>query len=247
MTNTPRVIPVIDLMDRTVVRGVGGRRSEYRAIESRLTDDPSPRAVAAALVAAFGFDEVYLADLDAIAGASPDWSSYAAVRKAGLRLLLDAGVGAATRATELVSPAAPVALDGIVVGLESVASPDDLTAIANAIGNTRGIFSLDLRSGRLLNDAVAWQDWQPLAIAARAFQCGFSKLIVLDLADVGEGSGTSTLDLCRQIRHELPDIELIGGGGVRGEADLARLGQAGCQAALVASALHDGRLARRST
>jgi len=35
---------------------------------------------------------------------------------------------------------------------------------------------------------------------------------------------------------------LIAGGGVRGLADLTALARAGCNAALVASALHDGKL-----
>jgi phosphoribosylformimino-5-aminoimidazole carboxamide ribotide isomerase len=35
---------------------------------------------------------------------------------------------------------------------------------------------------------------------------------------------------------------LLAGGGVRGYEDLARLADAGCDGALVATALHDGRL-----
>jgi phosphoribosylformimino-5-aminoimidazole carboxamide ribotide isomerase len=37
-------------------------------------------------------------------------------------------------------------------------------------------------------------------------------------------------------------MELTSGGGVRGRDDLAALADAGCDAALVASALHDGQL-----
>jgi uncharacterized protein related to proFAR isomerase len=39
-------------------------------------------------------------------------------------------------------------------------------------------------------------------------------------------------------------VDLIAGGGVRGLDDLKALADAGCDAALVASALHDGRLSR---
>jgi phosphoribosylformimino-5-aminoimidazole carboxamide ribotide isomerase len=59
---------------------------------------------------------------------------------------------------------------------------------------------------------------------------------------VGVGGGTRTLDLCRQIQEEFPRVELTAGGGVRGLDDLKVLAAAGCDAALVASALHDGRL-----
>jgi phosphoribosylformimino-5-aminoimidazole carboxamide ribotide isomerase len=37
-------------------------------------------------------------------------------------------------------------------------------------------------------------------------------------------------------------VTLVAGGGVRGADDLARLADAGCDGALVATALHDGRL-----
>jgi len=62
------------------------------------------------------------------------------------------------------------------------------------------------------------------------------------LADVGVNEGPRTLSFCRQIRREFSAIELIAGGGVRGIDDLVALADAGCDAALVASALHDGRL-----
>jgi phosphoribosylformimino-5-aminoimidazole carboxamide ribotide isomerase len=39
-----------------------------------------------------------------------------------------------------------------------------------------------------------------------------------------------------------PFLEIISGGGVRGPRDLQALAAAGADAALVASALHDGRL-----
>jgi phosphoribosylformimino-5-aminoimidazole carboxamide ribotide isomerase len=65
---------------------------------------------------------------------------------------------------------------------------------------------------------------------------------VLDLAGVGMDAGVAALALCRQLRQKHPQLELISGGGVRGREDLHALAEAGCNAALVASALHDGRL-----
>ena len=70
------------------------------------------------------------------------------------------------------------------------------------------------------------------------------RLEVVDLAGVGVGQGVPTLDLCRRLRAAYPKLELISGGGVRGVDDLKALRDAGCDAALVASALHDGRLTR---
>jgi phosphoribosylformimino-5-aminoimidazole carboxamide ribotide isomerase len=90
---------------------------------------------------------------------------------------------------------------------------------------------------------AAWRGLSPPQIAAIALRAGVRRMIVLDLADVGTGAGVSTLSLCRELRSLCPQLQLIAGGGVRGPADLEILARAGCDAALVASALHDGRLA----
>jgi phosphoribosylformimino-5-aminoimidazole carboxamide ribotide isomerase len=66
-------------------------------------------------------------------------------------------------------------------------------------------------------------------------------VIVLDLARVGSGTGVD-LDLLARVRRAAPGLALLAGGGVRDAADLDRLADAGCDGALVATALHDGRI-----
>jgi len=51
-------------------------------------------------------------------------------------------------------------------------------------------------------------------------------------------AGVPTLDLCRTLRKRCPQLEITSGGGVRSRDDLDRLAAAGCNRALVASALH---------
>lgn len=244
-----RVIPVIDLMNGQVVRGVAGRRSEYRPIESRIAADAQPAAVARALVEHFGFDTVYIADLDAIMRGQPNAEAWKQITDAGLRLWLDAGVGTPQAAVALEERLFAITTDPtIIVGLESLVTPaiviDLVGRVAVRFRSTRFAFSLDLAQGRPLTQIRMWKDDQPIDIARWVVKAGVQRLIVLDLADVGVARGTGTLDLCREIRREFPAIELIAGGGVRGIEDLKRLADAGCDAALVASALHDGRLTR---
>jgi phosphoribosylformimino-5-aminoimidazole carboxamide ribotide isomerase len=69
-------------------------------------------------------------------------------------------------------------------------------------------------------------------------------LLVLDLARVGTGAGGPELGLLSELRRAHPTVELLAGGGVGSRADLERLADAGCDGALVATALHDGRLGR---
>src|SRR5262245_26017684 len=87
-----RILPVLDLLGGQVVRGVAGRRQDYRPVVSRLTPSSQPLDVARAFRDHFRLSELYLADLDAIAGREPAWPLYTALREEGFRLWLDAGV-----------------------------------------------------------------------------------------------------------------------------------------------------------
>src|SRR5262249_10170886 len=98
-----RVVPVLDLKAGRVVRGVGGRRADYRPVGRRLTDSSDPAAVAAAFGAHCGLSELYLADLDAIAGAAPALATCAALRALGCDLWVDAGLRGAGQAGPLLA------------------------------------------------------------------------------------------------------------------------------------------------
>lgn len=240
-----RVIPVIDLKAGQVVHGIAGRRAEYRPIRSSLVAGADPAAIARALFDQLGRNTLYIADLDAIAGANPAWTIFQQLADQGARLWIDAGIDTTARLEALLAwDQRSGAIDGIIVGLESLPALDLLTQWLELAGPTRLVFSLDLREGAPLgrDQAVAGRSGEEIARAAIAL--GVRRLIVLDLARVGTGGGAGTEALCRALRDARRDLELTAGGGVRGVADLRALAECGCDAALVASALHDGRITR---
>ncbi len=232
-----KIIPVLDLQNGVVVRGVGGRRREYRPLVSRLTSSCRPLDVAEAFRTHFGLTELYLADLDAIEGGRPALEVYAALRSQSFRLWVDAGL----REPADAGPLAAAGVEGIVAGLETLAGPAALAALCRDHGD-RVIFSLDLKDGRPLGELTAWEAVDAEAVVGRAIREGVRRVIVLDLARVGGDAGTGTENLCRRLRAAYPDLELTAGGGIRDEGDLSRLEGCGVAAVLVASALHDGRL-----
>ena len=63
-----RVIPVIDLKRGVAVHAVRGDRERYRPLRSRIAAGSDPVELTRAVRKRFGFDELYVADLDAIAG-----------------------------------------------------------------------------------------------------------------------------------------------------------------------------------
>jgi phosphoribosylformimino-5-aminoimidazole carboxamide ribotide isomerase len=237
-----RVVGVLDLMGGVVVRGVGGRREHYLPVVSGLCPSAEPLAVATALRDRFGINELYLADLDAIAGAAPAMAVYARLKSADFPLWVDAGLRQEHQGREL----ADAGIDAVVAGLETLAGPDVLAALVKGLGS-RVVFSLDLRGGIPLRKALprgVWAATDPWGIATEAIARGVNRLLVLDLARVGMGQGTGTEQLCARLAATSPGVELAAGGGVRGPDDLRRLQQAGVTVVLLASALYDGRLTR---
>lgn len=238
-----QILPVIDLKDGDVVRGVAGQRSTYQSVESLLAADSTVTAIATAFATQLPVDTIYVADLDAIAGQEPNWEALDQISATGLEIWLDAGVGDLSRAEQLSRYAQrQPQLTSVIIGLESVPDVEMLAQLWNHLGPELAVFSLDLKQGVPLTEAAAWYGLDAEQIATQAVEIGFRQLIVLDLAAVGMDQGTPVEALCQRLSSAHPDVEWISGGGIRGLSDLKRLAEHGCNAALVASALHDGRL-----
>jgi phosphoribosylformimino-5-aminoimidazole carboxamide ribotide isomerase len=241
----PEVLPVLDLKNHCVVRGVAGDRENYRPIESRLCDGAAPGVVARGLRETFGFSRCYIADLDAIAGGEPAWACYDDVIAAGFSPWIDAGIRSADQGRRIADYLAARSSEGrVIVGLESMPDVLTLAATGRAVRWERLVFSLDLNHGEPFAPSYGWAGQTPEQIAEQAVAVGVQTLIVLDLAAVGVGQGVPTLELCRTLHAKYPTLQLVTGGGVRDVADLRAIAECGCHAALVASALHDGRLTR---
>jgi phosphoribosylformimino-5-aminoimidazole carboxamide ribotide isomerase len=231
------ILPVLDVMHGQVVRGVAGRRQEYRPIASCLTQSSVPLDVARALCDRFGFREFYLADLDAIQGSPPASQVYERLRSEGFQLWIDAGVRNAGNAVAVGNWT-----NNVVAGLETLKGPGALAQIGRELGTRSVVFSLDLKDGQPLGDCNAWGAATAWAIAGRAIDAGVARILVLDLAHVGTGSGTPTADLCVRLREAYPHLEIATGGGIRGPDDVREVYACGASYVLVASALHDGRI-----
>lgn len=236
------MIPVLDLRGGRAVLARGGRREAYEPVRSVLVaagEGGDPLALARAYRHTLDCDETYVADLDAIGGGAVQRALVHDLSRVGSRLFVDAGVTTSERAQELVAHGAW----RVVVGLETLPSFAALAAVASTVGSQRLVFSLDLGAGVPLVRPDATLGGTPLELAHAAVGAGAGAIIVLDLTRVGSGRGVD-LRLVDELRHALPGVELLAGGGVGTLDDLERLAGAGLNGALVATALHDGRLTR---
>ncbi len=237
----PRIIPVMDIMNGVVVRAIAGRREEYKPLVSKLTTSTEPLAVAEALRDLVGTDELYIADLDAIAncGFDANYSLYRNLAAEGFRLWVDAGV-VNDACDEILLLGAEV--DVVIAALETIIDPMHLLTMAHCCGEEHFAFSLDLRDGRPIGDPTRWPAEPKEILKFIAEPEPFvRRVVVLDLSHVGVDCGTGTLDLCAWTKAKYPNLELIAGGGIRGPEDLPTLQAAGVDGVLIASALHDGK------
>jgi phosphoribosylformimino-5-aminoimidazole carboxamide ribotide isomerase len=111
-----------------------------------------------------------------------------------------------------------------------------------AAGGERIAFSVDLRNGVPVVSPNGPAGLSRASdIAARAAAAGVGAVVVLDLARVGTGAGID-VQLMEDVRKAAPRVVLLAGGGVRDSADLDALAAAGCDGALVATALLSGAI-----
>jgi phosphoribosylformimino-5-aminoimidazole carboxamide ribotide isomerase len=232
-----RIIPVLDLRRGRAVHGVGGDRARYEPVESPiLSTRGDALALAQAYARVLATRELYVADLDAIAGHEPQYAVHRALSRTS-RCWIDAGVATEEQACALID----VGADRVVVGLETLPDFRALRVIVARLGADRVVFSLDLRDGRPLTSIDVLRELSPCELARRARDAGAETVLALDVARVGRAGGADE-SLMRELRAALSGVDLIAGGGVRDRADLDRLAAAGANGALVATAVHRGTI-----
>ncbi len=223
----PEIIPVIDLMHGIVVHARRGDRQAYQPLRSRLVEGCEPLAVVDALIAATGARHFYVADLDAIRGEGDHRTAIAKLvaRHPDIGWWVDGGFADAGSALEWARETGAVP----VLGSESLQHSDAFARLKEA--GVDALLSLDYRNGETLGPAWTREP---------SFWPG--RVIVMELARVGAQAGPA-VTLIESLRALRDDVTFIAAGGVRDRTDLAALDAAGVGAVLVASALHDGRLA----
>jgi phosphoribosylformimino-5-aminoimidazole carboxamide ribotide isomerase len=231
-----KIIPVIDILNGVAVHAVRGRRKEYQPLKSIFCDSADPVAVASAFKTC-GFEELYVADLDAIMGKGENFSALEKItEKTGLCLMVDAGISDLNQARQLFQRK----VSKIIIGTETLPNLDFVKEAIESFGSDKVIVSLDLKEGKVLSASESLQSMSPLEFACKLEGVGVGELIVLDLARVGSGEGVD-FALLKEILRSLK-IKVLVGGGVRDVADLVKLKELGVQGALIATALHSGKI-----
>jgi phosphoribosyl isomerase A len=217
------VIPALDLKGGGVVHAVAGDRADYRPITSPFGAADNPAAIARGMLAATGSPDLYIADLDAIAGVGNHFELVRGLSYAlpGTTLWIDAGFSDVADCAFWLPLGAT-----LVIGSESLLAVDDWRDIHGAFGEGV-VLSLDFGSDGsrgpepLFSDPALW----PL------------RLIAMDLTRVGTDTGPD-VERLKTIVDEAGGRAVYAAGGVRNAGDLAAVAALDAQGAVIATALH---------
>lgn len=224
-----QIIPVIDLKQGRVVHARMGDRDSYAPIRSGLCEGSEPLSIVAGLIRLYPFEALYVADLDAIAGTGGHDPVLETLRRRfpALRLWVDRGVASLEEARAWLARG----LGDLVLGSESLDDP----ALPERLARTepsRIVLSLDFRG----------EDFQGPRELLQRTDLWPTRVIVMTLSRVGSGSGPDFARVA-DIRGRAGAVtDVYAAGGVRDMDDLRELASRRAAGALVATALHDGRI-----
>lgn len=224
---TFEIIPVIDLLDGQVVHARRGNRQHYQPILSSLCNGSEPLTVAQALLELYPFDQLYIADLNAIQKRGNHQGIIASLkaRYPRLKIWLDAGIGC----TNDLNTWQKLELNW-VIGSESLRKLEDYLNLKKLCGENH-VLSLDFAAqnyqgpSELIKESTYWPD----------------KVIAMTLSQVGSGSGPDS-QILAQLINRSNGQKIYAAGGVRHTMDIQQLKEMGASGALIASALHNQQI-----
>lgn len=231
-----KIIPVLDVLNSVVVHAVGGKREKYYPVKSVLCASSDPVNVASTF-RSLGFDELYMADLDAILNDNANFFLYKQIKSmTDLNLMVDAGISDLEKAREVLENE----VSKIIIGTETLENLDFVKEAVRLFGKNRVIVSLDLKGGKIISRDSYIKSMSPVELAKTFQGMNVAQIIVLDLARVGMKKGIN-LGIVKEILEQTR-VKVLTGGGVRDIKDLEKLRSMGVSGVLVATALHNGRL-----
>ncbi len=223
-----RIIFVVDILGGTVVHAVRGERSKYKPVTgSRVCDSSSPLDIISALAP----PEVYIADLDRLQHLGDNFGLIRKITEK-TRTMADIGVENMDHVEKCESLA-----DTVIIGTETASI--DLIERATLRFPERINVSMDMKNGRVLT-RDSNMDRDPIELVKMLNNYDIKDIIVLDLARVGTATGIE-VDFLKDIAGVSSHNVLVG-GGIKGMEDLEVLERIGISGALVATAVHSGKI-----
>ena len=221
-----RCIFVLDIFNGAVVHAVRGERSLYEPIDrySRIVSSSDPLGVLEEIRP----KEVYVADLNLLTGSGDNLAAIADISRTA-KTMADIGITLAGDMDYLPKGITPV------LGTETAS----MNLIDEAVLQRDIVVSMDMNRRKVITRDPELM-LAPLEVIRRLNGIPIDGVILLELDRVGTSLGLDTDFLEKAV--SVSDHPLILGGGVKGVEDLQTLEDLGFRGALVATAVHNGKI-----
>lgn len=225
------IIPVIDLLNGSVVHAKQGHRANYLPIASQLAASTKPIDIVKAFMTVYAFNTLYIADLNAIQNLENSAQAHKEIIEEiqtafpKLTLWVDAGINTIEKAKKWDYSNAT-----IILGSESFTSIIEYKTLIAEL-NTPFVLSLDylVQGFTGPQDLLASNQYWP------------ENIIVMTLTKVGANTG-GDINTISDIRAKATKHHVYAAGGIRNIDDLQALKQQHIHGVLIASALHNKQI-----
>ena len=199
-----KIIPVIDILNKTTVHAIRGNRREYKPIKSILCKSSDPIEISSRF-RSLGFSEMYIADLDSIINKKPNFYLYQKIKsKTKLELMVDPGINNFITAENVLNNGA----SKIIIGTETMKNFGFIEQISKKIPVDKIIISIDMKNKKLLSRSRIIKLMSPMKFIKEVNDIGIKKIILLELTKVGSQEGVD-IDFLDKVNDKL-DI-IVGG------------------------------------
>ena len=223
-----RIIFVLDIRNGDAVHAVRGERATYKPIKnSRICASSAPMDIISLLMPR----EVYIADLDRLQHLGDNFELIERI-STKTKTMVDTGAEDMSDVEKCIGIA-----DTVILGTETASF--DLIKEAAGRFHDRVSVSIDIKNGRVLTKDRK-MDLEPEKLVKILDKYDLKDIIMLDLNKVGTGAGVDA-DFLRNIVG-LSSHNILVGGGVRDMDDIHALEKIGASGALVATAVHSGKI-----
>jgi phosphoribosylformimino-5-aminoimidazole carboxamide ribotide isomerase len=232
-----RIIPVLDILNSTAVHAIKGERNKYKPLKSKILNTSDPLEIVNIIKHKFYFDEVYIADLDAIIKRKQNHVLLSEILKTyDLKVMLDPGI---IHKTDILTYS-KYNLSKLILGLETIKNFEVIKEGLYIMGQKRLSVSIDMYQGSIISNLKELDNQSPLDVVRILKNLGITEIILLDLFRVGQKIG-GIPPLFIKFRDQFEGNILIG-GGVKELKDLEMMYNKNFSGVLIATALYDGSL-----
>ena len=228
------VLPAIDLKGGQAVQL---RQGDFD--QARQYGDP---AAAAARWLAAGTQYLHIVDLDAAAAGHPvNGAAVTAIVGEAASSGVPVQLGGGLRTLEDVAAALDAGVSRVVVGTAAAKSPDLAEAMVQRFGADKIVVSLDAKDGVVATHAWRMQSrYSVQELAAELVSRGVQRFVYTDITH--DGTLTAPNTAATRALVEATGAAVIAAGGVTTTDHVRALATAGCEGAIVGTALYEGHM-----